>query len=179
MANTLLPNFRIGQGYDLHRLVQRNEQPDVTPLTLGGVVVTDTIGTIAHSDGDVVLHALIDALLGAMALGDIGEHFPPSDERYKNASSSGLLATVLALPEFSTTTISNLDITVFLEAPKLKGHKLAIRKNLAQLLELELNQIAVKAKTMEGLGAIGHQQAVAASVSLLVSKCKNINNLGQ
>lgn len=160
--------IRIGQGYDLHKMVPLSEHPNAAPLIIGGIKISDEIGTIAHSDGDVLLHALIDGLLGTLALGDIGDHFPPSDERYKNADSSQLLQTVLALPEFQNITIENVDSTIFLEAPKLGAHKLAIREKLAELLDLPLNRVSVKAKTMEGLGAIGSKQAVAASVTVAI-----------
>jgi 2-C-methyl-D-erythritol 2,4-cyclodiphosphate synthase len=160
--------IRIGQGYDLHKLVPRSEYPDATPLIIGGIKISDEIGTIAHSDGDVLLHALIDGLLGTLALGDIGDHFPPSDDQYKNADSSQLLQQVLAMPEFQNITIENVDSTLFLEAPKLGTNKLAIREKLAELLKLPLNRVSVKAKTMEGLGAIGSKQAVAASVTVAI-----------
>lgn len=161
--------LRIGQGYDLHRMVACHGDPSVTPLTLGGVVVSETLGTLAHSDGDVVLHALIDALLGATAQGDIGDHFPPSEERYKNASSSELLKTVLALPALQNVTIINVDSTIFLETPKLGPYKQAIAKNLVTVLGLVSNsQVSVKAKTLEKLGPIGEGVALAASVTVLL-----------
>jgi 2-C-methyl-D-erythritol 2,4-cyclodiphosphate synthase len=160
--------FRIGQGYDVHRLVENR------PLWIAGVLIeSSTLGAEAHSDGDVVLHALIDALLGAHALGDIGVHFPDTDPRFKNANSSELLQELLSriLPGYQTSWyVENMDITVFLETPKLLPYKATMQQQLATLLALDVNQISLKAKTAEKLGAIGSSMALAASVTLLVSR---------
>lgn len=153
---------RIGQGYDLHRLASG------LPLFLGGIPLDSPVGCVAHSDGDVLLHALIDALLGACALGDIGDHFPPSDPQYRGVSSLVLLVQVLKLLKNCSVTLINLDATVFLESPKLYPYKRQIREKLADVLGLPLDRVSLKAKTMEGLGSIGHQEAIAAMVTVLL-----------
>ena len=157
--------YRIGQGYDLHRLLPGK------PLMLGGVQVESPVGSEAHSDGDVLLHSLIDALLGACGLGDIGDHFPPSDAQYKNISSVTLLERVIPLIEQAGYRVGNLDATVFLEAPKLGPYKVQIREKLAQLLGLPLDCVSLKAKTAERFPPVGTQEAIAASVSLLLIAC--------
>jgi 2-C-methyl-D-erythritol 2,4-cyclodiphosphate synthase len=152
--------YRIGQGYDLHRL-----EPG-RPFLIGGVELAADVGPVGHSDGDVVLHALIDALLGALGAGDIGDWFPPGEARTRGIDSAILLKEVQAtLPRLS---IENVDVTIFLERPKLGPHKAAIRERLAHLLGIDVSHISVKAKTAEGLGAIGAGEAVAASVTLLI-----------
>lgn len=161
--------LRIGQGYDIHRLIPVAQQTELeSPLTLGGVVIDSPYAVVAHSDGDVLLHALMDALLGALALSDIGEHFPPSDPAYQHASSAQLLAHVVGLLKQKNARVVQMDSTVVLETPKLGGHKIAIRQSLASLLNLPLDCVSLKAKTAEGLGALGASEAVAASVSVLV-----------
>ncbi len=154
--------FKIGQGYDLHRLVVGQK------LMIGGVQIESPVGCEAHSDGDVVLHALIDALLGACALGDIGDHFPPSDDQYKGMDSSAFVAKVLPLVTDTGYGTGNVDVTIFLEKPKLGPYKLAIREKLAQLLDLPLHCISVKAKTAEKFPPVGTQEAIAASVTVLL-----------
>jgi 2-C-methyl-D-erythritol 2,4-cyclodiphosphate synthase len=154
--------LRMGQGYDLHELSEDR------PLILGGIQIPFEKGALGHSDADVVLHALIDALLGASGLGDIGDWFPPEDIAYQNADSGTLLKTILARLEAEGYQIINLDITVFLERPKLKGFKQAIRENLCQLLGLPATRISLKAKTAEGFPPIGTSMAIAASVTLLL-----------
>jgi 2-C-methyl-D-erythritol 2,4-cyclodiphosphate synthase len=159
-----LPRLRTGLGTDRHRLAVG------LPLLLGRVAIESSMGSVAHSDGDVLLHAVIDALLGACAMGDIGEHFPPSDEAWKDAHSSDLLRQVLGLirqahPAFQ---LFNLDATITLEAPKLKPYKLAIRQSLADLLSVTLAQVSVKAKTGEQLAPIGTLEAIDAQVIVLV-----------
>jgi 2-C-methyl-D-erythritol 2,4-cyclodiphosphate synthase len=154
--------YKIGQGYDLHRLVPGQK------LMIGGIQVESPVGCEAHSDGDVVLHALIDALLGACALGDIGDHFPPSDDQYKGMDSSAFLAKVLPLVTASGYRPGNVDVTIFLEKPKLGPYKLPMRETLAQLLNLPLQCVSVKAKTAEKFPPIGTQEAIAASVTVLL-----------
>lgn len=151
--------MRIGQGFDLHRLIEGRK------LLLGGVEIPSSKGEDAHSDGDVLLHAVIDALLGAEALGDIGKLFPPSDPKYKDAKSSALL---LEAKKLTRCKLVNLDCTIILQEPKIGKYADAIRENLASLLDAEVKNISVKAKTAEGLGAIGEGAAVAASVIVLV-----------
>ncbi len=154
--------YKIGQGYDLHRLVTGQK------LMIGGIQIESPVGCEAHSDGDVVLHALIDALLGACALGDIGDHFPPSDDQYKGMDSSAFLAKILPLVTDTGYTAGNVDVTVFLEKPKLGPYKIAIRQKLAQLLGISLNCVSVKAKTAEKFPPVGTQEAIAASVTVLL-----------
>ncbi len=158
-----LRSQRIGQGFDIHRLSPEHD------LFIGGVKIDSPLGSVAHSDGDVLLHALIDALLGAMALGDIGDHFPPSDEQYKNADSAQLLSQVMALLKTKGAEVINIDSTVFLETPKMKPYKLPIRERMAALLNIKTEQVSFKAKTAEKLGAIGHREAIGASVIVLLS----------
>ena len=152
--------MRIGSGYDIHVLVLGR------PLMLGGIRIPSDKGEMAHSDGDVLIHALIDAILGAYAKGDIGSHFPPSDERWKNADSRTLLSMVLdeCRPAFS-----NIDCTVFLEKPRLREHIDIIRESLSRLLSLDVDRISVKAKTAEKcFGELGSGDAVVAAVTVLV-----------
>lgn len=158
------PAYRIGQGYDIHRLVLEK------PLMIGGIRVESPVGSEAHSDGDVLLHSLIDALLGACGLGDIGDHFPPSDDQYKDMASSELLRKVLPLVAEAGYAPGNLDATVFLEKPKLYPYKQAIRANLARLLGLPLDCVSLKAKTAEKFPPVGTQEAIAASATVLLVK---------
>jgi 2-C-methyl-D-erythritol 2,4-cyclodiphosphate synthase len=154
---------RIGTGWDLHRLVSKRA------LVLGGVVIPSDKGEAAHSDGDVLVHAIIDALLGSLAKGDIGSHFPDTDPAYKDADSMQLLKKVLSedLPPYH---IENIDTTLILQTPKLRPHIEAIRKNLAKAMGLKLEQVSVKAKTAEGiLGELGSGDAVIAQATVLIS----------
>jgi 2-C-methyl-D-erythritol 2,4-cyclodiphosphate synthase len=159
-ALALLGRLRMGQGYDLHRLVPGK------PLVLGGVAVPNSpLGCLAHSDGDVVLHALMDAMIGASGVsGDIGTFFPPSDPQWAGANSQTLLK--LLQPQLPAIHWLQVDITIFLESPKLYPIKPLIQANLNQLIA-PMGAISVKAKTAEGLGVIGQSQAVAASVLVL------------
>jgi 2-C-methyl-D-erythritol 4-phosphate cytidylyltransferase/2-C-methyl-D-erythritol 2,4-cyclodiphosphate synthase len=148
------PSFRIGQGWDIHRLV-----PD-RRLMLGGVEVPSALGEEAHSDGDVLLHAIVDALLGAAALGDIGTHFPPSDETWRDADSRDLARRAADLVRAEGWRPGNLDCTIVLERPKLGPYKEAIRASIADCLGVPLGDVSVKAKTKEGLDAVGEGRAV-------------------
>lgn len=159
----MLP-YRIGQGYDLHRLMPGKA------MMIGGIEIESPVGSEAHSDGDVLLHSLIDALLGACGLGDIGDHFPPTDARYKNISSTVLLRKVLPLIDQAGFQVMNLDSTIFLEKPKLGPYKEKIQENLAFLLDLPLDCVSVKAKTAEKFPPVGTQEAIAASVTTLLHK---------
>lgn len=155
--------MRIGTGWDLHCLVSKRA------LVLGGVVIPSDKGEAAHSDGDVLVHAIIDALLGSLAKGDIGSHFPDTDPAYKDADSMQLLKKVLSedLPPYH---IENIDTTLILQTPKLRPHIEAIRKNLAKAMGLKLEQVSVKAKTAEGiLGELGSGDAVIAQATVLIS----------
>jgi 2-C-methyl-D-erythritol 2,4-cyclodiphosphate synthase len=146
---------RVGLGYDLHRLA------DGRKLVLAGVEVPFEKGLLGHSDADVVLHALIDALLGAAGLSDIGEQFPDSDPAYKDISSSILLARTMRNVESMGYAVVNVDVTILLERPKLRDYKPLMRQHLAQWLGVEVDAVSVKAKTSEGLGEVGTSQAVA------------------
>jgi 2-C-methyl-D-erythritol 2,4-cyclodiphosphate synthase len=157
---------RIGQGWDIHRLV------DGRQLRLAGVTLPGERGLLGHSDGDVVLHAVTDALLGALALGDIGQHFPDSDPRYRGADSGALLAHVVALVAGQAARIGNVDITILAEQPKLAPHMPAMRARLAALLGLDVACVGLKAKTMEGLGAIGAGEAIAALAVAVVEAAR-------
>jgi len=154
---------RIGMGYDLHRLVPGR------PLLLGGVIIPAPFGEDGHSDGDVLIHALIDALLGAAALGDIGTHFPPSDPAYKDIDSRELLARTMELIRKAGYRVGNVDATVILEKPKLKDHIQAIRSLVASDLSVDIETVSIKAKTNESVDAVGESRAVAVhAVALLL-----------
>ncbi|HHT80908.1 MAG: 2-C-methyl-D-erythritol 2,4-cyclodiphosphate synthase [Sphaerochaeta sp.] len=155
--------MRIGSGWDIHALVPNR------PLVLGGVHIPHDKGEEGHSDGDVLVHAIIDAILGALAKGDIGSHFPDTDPSYKNADSQQLLKQVIQqeLPPYS---IKNLDTTIILQRPKLREHIDAIRKNLANLMNLTIEQVSVKAKTAEGmLNEVGSGDAIIAQATVLLT----------
>ncbi len=156
--------MRIGTGYDVHRL-----GPD-RKLVMGGVEIPYELGLVGHSDADVLLHAVMDALLGAAALGDIGSHFPDSDERYKGISSLKLLENVGKLLEDEHWIIENIDAVIIAERPKMRPYIDDMRANIAKVLGLEISQVSVKATTEEGLGFTGRGEGIAAqSVCLLQS----------
>jgi 2-C-methyl-D-erythritol 2,4-cyclodiphosphate synthase len=154
--------FRIGIGHDTHRLVAGR------PLILGGVNVPYEFGAQGHSDSDVLTHALIDALLGAMADGDIGTHFPDDDQRWQDANSLLMLAHVARSIDERGWLLANVDATVFIERPRLRGHIDAMRKNLATVLKTDISNVSIKAKTGEGLDAVGRGEAVMAQAVALV-----------
>jgi 2-C-methyl-D-erythritol 2,4-cyclodiphosphate synthase len=153
----------VGIGYDTHRLAAGRR------LILGGVEIPSQQGLDGHSDADVLTHAVIDALLGAAGLGDIGEHFPDTDERFRGADSIELLATVVEMLAADRYTITNVDCTIVIEAPKLGPHKQAIRARLAATLGLPEARVNVKATTSEGIGFVGRGEGVAALA--VVSLC--------
>jgi 2-C-methyl-D-erythritol 2,4-cyclodiphosphate synthase len=156
-------NIRIGNGYDIHQLV-----PD-RPLILGGVRIPHSLGLLGHSDADVLTHAIMDALLGALGLGDIGHYFPPSDPKWKGADSIVLLAQVLALIQAQGWLIGNIDSTIVAEQPKLKPHLKSMRSSLAKALAIDLEQISIKATTNEKLGPVGREEGICAyAIALLV-----------
>ncbi|MBF6023751.1 2-C-methyl-D-erythritol 2,4-cyclodiphosphate synthase [Lysobacter niastensis] len=156
-------NIRIGQGYDVHAF------GDGDHVMLGGVRVPHDRGVVAHSDGDVVIHALCDAMLGALALGDIGQHFPPSDARWKDADSRAFLRHCLALANERGWRLGNADITVVCERPKVGPHAQGMRATLAQDLQVAVDDISIKATTSEQLGFTGRREGIAAmAVCLLV-----------
>jgi 2-C-methyl-D-erythritol 2,4-cyclodiphosphate synthase len=154
--------FRVGQGWDVHRLVVGR------PLRLGGVTVPWERGLLGHSDGDVVVHALCDALLGAIGSGDIGTHFPDTDPAYGAIDSTVLLQRVVALVGESGYRVGNVDVTILAEQPRLGPILPAIRERLAALLNIDADHLGLKAKTTEGLGAIGQGDAIAATAVALV-----------
>lgn len=156
--------FRIGFGSDIHRLVSDR------PLVLGGVRVDSDLGAEGHSDADALTHAITDAILGALALGDIGTHFPPSDERWRGAESFVFLRFAVGEMKQHGYAIANVDSTVHLERPKLRPSIDEIRKGLADALEVETNQISVKAKTGEGVDAVGERRAIRADAIVLLQK---------
>lgn len=155
-------SFRIGLGHDTHRLGPGR------PLILGGVTVPFEQGLIGHSDADVLLHALTDALLGAVGLGDIGEWFPNTDDQWKAADSRVFVEEALRAVRDRGWEIVNLDCTIFAERPKLLDHKPAIRSNLAKLLDISPEQINVKAKTGEKVGPIGRGESISADTIVLL-----------
>ena len=159
--------FRIGHGYDVHRLVPGRR------LILGGVEIPHAAGLLGHSDADVLCHAVSDALLGALALGDIGAHFPDSDPAYKDADSVELLRRCMALVRQEGWALGNLDATVVAQAPKLAPHIPAMRRRLAGALDAELSQISIKATTEEGLGFTGRTEGIAAHCVLLLQNIEN------
>lgn len=147
-------SFRIGQGYDLHRLVQDR------PLILGGVEIDHDKGLLGHSDADVLLHAITDALLGAAGLGDIGRHFPDTDPAYKGADSRELLRQAVQLVVKGGWAIVNVDATIIAQEPKLAPHVDRIRESVAQCIGIDLQRVNVKAKTKEGCDAVGERRAM-------------------
>lgn len=157
--------MRIGHGYDLHALA------DGRRLVLGGVDIPHGRGPIAHSDGDVLLHAVADALLGAAALGDIGQHFPDTDPAFAGADSRRLLREVAEQVRRAGYQVANVDATVLAQRPKLAPHRDAMRANIAADLGVSIEQVSVKATTTEGLGPVGRQEAIAAhAVCLLLAR---------
>ncbi len=155
-------NFRIGNGYDVHRLAEG------LPLWLGGIRVEHTKGCVAHSDGDVLIHALCDALLGAANLCDIGYHFPDSDAAYKNIDSKILLKKVMELLRAKGYELGNADITLILQRPKIQVLIQKMQQCLAQVMQVSEEQISIKATTSEGIGFVGREEGVAAYASALI-----------
>jgi 2-C-methyl-D-erythritol 2,4-cyclodiphosphate synthase len=156
--------MRIGQGFDVHAFGEGDH------VTLGGVRVPHRRGVVAHSDGDVVIHALCDAIFGALALGDIGQHFPPTDERWRDADSRQFLRHAAMLMAQHGYALGNADITVIGEAPKVGPHVLAMRENLATDLDSEIGRISVKATTTEKLGFCGRGEGIAAQACVLLER---------
>ena len=157
--------MRIGHGFDVHRFgdVQTNAE-----ITIGGVKIASDRPLLAHSDGDVLIHALCDALLGAAGMGDIGEHFPDTDAQYKDADSRALLRHVVASLRQAGYKLLNADITLVAQAPKMAPHKPAMRVNLAADLGCELSQLNIKATTTEGLGYAGRKEGIACHAVVLL-----------
>ncbi|MFM1870276.1 MAG: hypothetical protein RLY99_1020 [Pseudomonadota bacterium] len=157
-------SFRIGQGYDLHALVAGRD------LILGGVKIPHDKGLLGHSDADALLHAITDALLGAAALGDIGRHFPDTDERYKGVDSRVLLRATLALIQAAGYQVGNVDATIICQAPKMAPHIPEMVNNIAHDLGVAPSHVNVKAKTNEGLGHLGRGEGIAVQAIVLLSK---------
>lgn len=161
--------MRIGHGYDVHKLVADRK------LILGGVEIENNgVGLLGHSDADVLLHAISDALLGAAALGDIGKHFSDTDARYKDADSLKLLAEVVKLLHKNGFSVGNIDATVLAQAPKLAPYIAEMRKNIALACKLPVDAVSVKATTEEGLGFTGAKEGIAAHTVCLIEKTKEI-----
>ena len=160
--------MRIGHGYDVHRF--SDEESATTSVTLGGVVIPHNRSLLAHSDGDVALHAVCDALLGAIAAGDIGQHFPDTDAAYADADSSELLSTVYQLVTAAGYQLGNLDVTLVAQAPRLAEHIPAMRERLASLLKSSIGQVNVKATTTEKLGFVGREEGIAVHAVVIIYK---------
>jgi 2-C-methyl-D-erythritol 2,4-cyclodiphosphate synthase len=156
--------FRIGSGYDAHRLVEGR------PLILGGVEIPYTLGLLGHSDADVLTHAVMDAIIGALGMGDIGQHFPDTDPAHKGADSLSLLKTVMGWVKQEGLIVNNLDATLVAEKPKLARHLPAMKANLAEVLDAPSDRINIKATTTEGMGFCGRQEGIAAYAVISLTK---------
>jgi len=156
--------LRIGQGWDTHQLVEG------FPLIIGGEKIPYARGSKGHSDGDVIFHALVDALLGAAALGDIGHHFPSSDEQWKNADSSLFLKHVQKLITEKSLSVVNVDCTVILQEPHISAHVPRMRRNVASFLGLDLDQVSIKATTTDHLGFMGRGEGISATAIVLLNE---------
>jgi 2-C-methyl-D-erythritol 2,4-cyclodiphosphate synthase len=159
-----LSDFRVGQGWDVHRIVSER------PLILGGVTIPAEFGFEGHSDADILSHAITDALLGALALGDIGMHFPDNDPRWKGADSLQFLRHARDLVAEKGFQIVNVDSTVILERPKLKDFRTPIRAKLAETLRLEIDRVSVKFKTAEKVGPVGEGRSAEAQATVLLTR---------
>ncbi|EPF24107.1 MAG: 2-C-methyl-D-erythritol 2,4-cyclodiphosphate synthase [Microcystis aeruginosa Ma_MB_F_20061100_S19] len=157
-------NIRIGNGYDIHRLVTGR------PLILGGVEIAHTVGLLGHSDADVLTHAIMDAMLGALSLGDIGHYFPPTDPQWQGANSLKLLEQVNQLIIDKGWQINNIDSVIVAEKPKMKPHLSAMRAKLAETLKINPEQLGIKATTNEQLGSVGREEGIAVYAVVLLVK---------
>ncbi|WP_072924940.1 2-C-methyl-D-erythritol 2,4-cyclodiphosphate synthase [Microcystis aeruginosa] len=157
-------NIRIGNGYDIHRLVTGR------PLILGGVEIAHTVGLLGHSDADVLTHAIMDAMLGALSLGDIGHYFPPTDPQWQGANSLKLLEQVNQLIIDKGWQINNIDSVIVAEKPKMKPHLNAMRAKLAETLKINPDQVGIKATTNEQLGPVGREEGIAVYAVVLLVK---------
>ncbi len=153
--------FKVGQGFDVHAFTPNRQ------LILGGVNIPHTVGLLGHSDADVVIHSLCDAILGAFALGDIGHHFPDTDGQYKNIDSKILLKQVISLPALNGWILGNIDITIVAQAPKLAPFIPQMRQNFAEILSTEIDNISIKATTTEKLGFTGRKEGIASFATVL------------
>ncbi len=161
---------RIGHGYDLHVLVEGRA------LVLGGVPIPHSPGLLGHSDADVVLHAVCDAILGALGAGDIGQHFPDTDERFRDIASSTLLKEVVALMTRQGWRVGNLDVTICAERPRLAPHRDPMRRRIADLLGTGIEDVNVKAKSNEGVDAIGRGEAIAATAVVVLVEQSTVDS---
>ncbi|QUO33207.1 2-C-methyl-D-erythritol 2,4-cyclodiphosphate synthase [Faecalicatena sp. Marseille-Q4148] len=161
--------MRVGMGYDVHKLVEGRD------LILGGVKIPYEKGLLGHSDADVLLHAIMDALLGAAALGDIGRHFPDTEEAYKGISSMKLLEHVRTLLDEKLYVIENIDATIIAQRPKMLPHIPAMRQNIAEALQIEVDQVNVKATTEEGLGFTGSGEGISSQAICAIEKITNFS----
>ncbi len=157
-----------GIGYDIHRLVENRK------LVLGGVEFDYPLGLLGHSDADVVLHAVCDALLGAAALGDIGEHFPDTDQQWKGVSSKSLLLKVSDLVKARQCRVNNVDVMILAQKPKIGERKAEMKKNIAACLGIDANRVNIKATTMEGVDAVGRGEAIAAQAIASLCECDEL-----
>lgn len=155
-------SFRSGLGYDIHRLEAGDN------IVLGGHNIPCDYKLIAYSDGDVVLHAICDALLGAVAAGDLGEHFPDTDPHHRNRASQEFVHHILALPQLANWEIVNIDLNIIAQTPRLSAHKKNIRESIARICAITLDQISVKARSKEGLGPVGNCEAIEAQAIVLL-----------
>lgn len=158
--------FRVGLGYDIHKLVEDR------PLIIGGVNIPHCKGLLGHSDADVLIHAIIDAMLGALALSDIGTHFPDTDEKYKGISSIELLKHVYALISEKGYVINNIDSNIIIQEPKMKPYIPQMVKKLSEVLNISEDEISVKAKTNESMDSVGEKEAVVANAVVMLRKDK-------
>lgn len=156
--------MRIGTGYDVHAFCEGNH------LILGGIKIPFNKAFAAHSDGDVLIHAICDALLGALVLGDIGQHFPPNDDQWKNCDSSVFLKHIMGLITDKGFQVNNIDNTIICEQPKMQPHIISMRENLAQIMNIKTNQVSVKATTTEKLGYCGRGEGIAVQSVCLLSR---------
>lgn len=160
--------YRIGQGFDIHKLVEGRK------LILGGIEIEYEKGLLGHSDADALAHSIIDALFGALALGDIGTHFPDNDQKYKDIDSMVLLKEAYALVKKEGYIINNLDNTIFAQAPKMKPYIPQIQEKLAEILEIDKNLISIKAKTMEEQDSVGEKKAISTQSIVLLKKINTL-----
>lgn len=156
--------FRVGLGYDIHKLVEGR------PLIIGGIEIPYEKGLLGHSDADVLIHAIIDAMLGALALSDIGTHFPDTDTKYKGISSVELLKNVIGLIHEKGYVINNIDSNIILQEPKMKPHIPNMVKNLSKIMGIDASQLSIKAKTNEQMDAVGEKFAIEASAVVMLRK---------
>ena len=160
------PQLRIGNGYDIHRLVEGRN------LIIGGIKLQhpDNLGLDGHSDADVLIHSIMDALLGALSLGDIGKYFPPSDDKWKNANSLFLLSEVIGLIRLEGWEVNNIDNVIVAERPKIKPHVEAMKKNISEILDIDMNLIGIKATTNENLGPEVREEGISCHSVVLLEK---------